>query len=816
MKKYLPEGITRQARTAVLNGDMRASTPSICLERARLVTESYKATEGESYLLRRAKGLAHILENMTIFIRPEELIVGNHASSQRFAPLFPETGPMSAKELDLMPIREVDTLQITEAQKRELLEEIYPWWEGRCLEDIAWARFPEDLRTVLKAPHPVFDCFSRARSGYGHYLPDIERIMHEGFVSVEAAARKKLAALDSGETDEAIYLTGTGTVQRPSRDERKAFYESAVILCRAVKTFAERYSALAKEMAAAETDSRRKDELLLIAEACGRVPYYPARSFHEALQCYWFTLLIDFIFQNGSAISSGRFDQYVYPFYQADIAAEKLTKDEAQEFIEALWVKHNDVIKACTYNSARNNGGFSTSIHMTLGGIDADGEDACNELTFLCLDADQNVFNCEPNIGIRVNRKNPIQLPKKVFDILSHNGGGKYPIFNDSIILEALLKDGMDPDDARTYAIVGCVEPNPYGNSLSISNACYFNLAKCLELALTNGRDLLSGEIMGLQTGDAAGFTTFEQVLDAFKAQTAFFVEKMCDSLNIIEETIADITPHIYCSLLLGDCMERGLDASAGGSRYNYCGVQGVGSPDVGDALMAIKKLVFDEKRFTLQQLLTALQADFAGYEELQQALLYDAPKYGNDVDEVDFLVRDAAEFYCREVGKHSEWRGGKFRPGLYCVSANTPIGRNVGAMASGRKAETPLADGGISPKQGADTNGPTAVFLSASKYRLDLVTNGVDLNMKLLPSLAKTEEDRMKLAQLIRGYFAAGGMHVQFNIISDEILRDAQKHPEQYRNLVVRVAGYSAFFVDLDTEIQNEIISRTAMEKIG
>jgi formate C-acetyltransferase len=319
---------------------------------------------------------------------------------------------------------------------------------------------------------------------------------------------------------------------------------------------------------------------------------------------------------------------------------------------------------------------------------------------------------------------------------------------------------------------------------------------------------------MGLETGDPRNFRSIDDVKTAFEKQIAYFVGKMTDSLNVIEETIALYTPHIYCSLLLDDCMENGRDSAAGGSRYNYCGVQGVGAPDVGDSLMAVDKLVFREKKISMKRLVELLHSDFSNAESEQNMLLYGAPKYGNDIDEVDMIVRYAGETYCLEVGKHTEWRGGKFRPGLYCVSANTPMGRQVGAMTNGRNAQTPLADGGISPKQGADTCGPTAVLLSASKLNLELVTNGADLNMKLLPGLAKTDADRIKLAQMICGYFAAGGMHVQFNILSDETLRNAQKHPKAHRNLVVRVAGYSAFFVDLDVEIQNEIISRTAMHQ--
>ena len=797
MKKYLPEGITRERRTKILNDDMRSSKPGICLERARLVTQCYRETEGEPYVLRRAKALAHVLDNMTVFIRPEELIVGNHASAQRFAPLYPETGRFSQKELDLMPVRQVDTLQITEEQKKELLEEIYPYWEGKTLEDMTWGAFPPELQDMAQTETAVFNVLSRARSGYGHYLPNIEKILREGFCAVQKDAYTRLKALPADDADFA---------------EKRAFYTAAQIICTAVRRFSGRYASLASLLSKSEDDPRRAEELLLIARACRRVPYYPAENFHEALQSYWFTLLVDYIFQNGSAISCGRFDQIMYPYYRRDMDSGAITRDEVKELLEALWVKHNDIIKACTYNSARNNGGFSTSAHLTLGGVDAAGEDACNDLTYLCLDADRNVFNCEPNIGIRLSSGSPVELPKKVFDILGSVGGGKYPLFNDDVIIPTLCRDGLPLEEARNYGIVGCVEPSPYGSSLSISNACYFDLAKCLELALNDGRCMLTGKQQGPRTGAAAGFETFEEVVDAFRAQTAYFVGKMAESLNIIEENVAKYTPHIYCSLLLDDCMALGRDAAAGGSRYNYCGVQGVGAPDVGDSLAAVRTLVFQQRRLSMGELIGLLKSDFADAEPQRRMLVLEAPKYGNDIDEADELVRMAAEFYCREVMKQKEWRGGKFRPGLYCVSANTPIGRQVAALPNGRRARAPLADGGISPVQGADTKGPTAVFLSAAKLNLSLVSNGVDLNMKLLPNLAHSDEDRTKLAQMVRGYFLAGGMHVQFNIISDDILRDAQKHPENYRNLVVRVAGYSAFFVDLDSDIQNEIISRTAM----
>ena len=790
MKKYLPEGLSKAERTALLNKDMRNSTPAVCLERARIITRSNRENESCPVILRRARGLADILEQMTIFIGDNELIVGNHASRQRNAPLYPEMGPFSDKELDLMPVREVDRLQITESEKEELRNEIYPYWKGRCLEDLSKEMFPQELYGLMHFENRIFDALSRTRSGYGHYLPNIRYILNHGFSDLDKRARQKLKEI-------------------PPESTKADFYQAVLIICQAVRKFAGRYGALAREQMLCCNDGRRKKELALISGVCEHVPWYPATNFHEAIQSYWFTLLIDYIFQNGSAISCGRFDQFMFPFYKKDLENGTLDREEAQEFIEALWVKHNDVIKACTYSSARNNGGFSTSAHLILGGVDKDGQDAANDLTFLCLEADRNVFNCEPNIGIRISEKSPDALVERIFDILADKGGGKYPLFNDEIIIKALVQDGLPLEEARDYAIVGCVEPSPYGNSLGISNACYFNLAKCLELALNEGRCMLSGKQVGPATLPPEKMQCFDDVLHAFEIQTSYFVEKMTDAMNVIEEAIATHAPHIYCSLLLDGCMESGLDSSAGGSVYNYCGVQGVGIPDVGDSLAAIQQIVFNEKLLNMDELRCVLLKNFRGDEMLRQILINKAPKYGNDLDAVDLLVRYVGDLYCDEVAKHKEWRGGKFRPGLYCVSANTPIGRLTGALPNGRKARTPLADGGISPKHGMDLKGPTAVFKSASKINLERVTNGVDLNMKLLPTLANTPRDRDKLVQLIRGYFALSGMHVQFNILSDETLKAAQKYPQEYKNLVVRVAGYSAFFIDLDKDIQDEIITR-------
>jgi len=795
MKKYLPEGITREARTQFLNTRMRNVKPAVCIERAELITESYKQTEGEPYIIRRAKGLAYLLDHMTLFIDDEELIVGNHASHPRWAPLFPEVSRLSEYELDMFPVRKVDTLRITEEEKSRLLTDIFPYWENKCTGDICLHYFPDEILRVLTAKNKVFDPMSRTRSGYGHYIQNNKLIIEKGFGHVAKQAEDALAGLDPCEEG---YL------------DKTLFYRSVLIICEAIKRYAERFERLARQMARETQDSRRKAELELIADTCRVVPYGPAETFHQALQSYWFTVIIDYIFQNGSAISTGRFDQYLLPYYRRDIASGKITRDDALELLETLWIKHSDVIKAGTFSSAKNNGGFATTIAVTLAGMDAGGRDAVNELTYLCLEAESHVFNCEPNIGIRISSSTPNEVLLKALRILLDHEGGKLPFFNDNVIVPALCADGATLEDAREYGIVGCVEPAPCGNCMTMSNTCYFNIAKCLELALNDGVCMLSGEQLGPKTGAAGSFRSYGDVVGAFEKQLRYFVSLMAGAINIIEEVNSVYTPHIYPSILIDGCMESGKDATAGGGKYNYNGVQGVGMQDVADSLTAIRRLVFDEKRYTMEELTAALRSDFADSEIMRQALINKAPKYGNDIDEADETAAYVAGLYCAEVRKHRNWRAGPYRPGLFCLSSNTPLGRATAALPSGRKAGTPLADGGISPKHGMDTRGPTAVCQSAAKLDHAMAVNGVNLNQKILPSILKSEQDLQKLVDMIRGYFDLGGMHIQFNILSGETLRKAQKNPENYRGLVVRVAGYSAFFVEIDQDIQNEIIART------
>lgn len=794
-KCLLPKGIKREERTKKLNKRMRSVKPSICVERADLITKSYKETEGMPYILRRAHGLKYILENMTLLIDDDELIVGNHGSKPRSAPLFPEFGTFSKKELDLMPVRKVDTLQITEEEKQFLLNDIYPYWKNKNTGDISRYYIDEKIMKVLDSPYRVFNPLSRTRSGYGHYLPNIDKILHHGFKYVENQAKEALEQLDILDSE---YV------------DKTHFYQAVLTVCEGIKNFQKRYVKLATKMAEEENNPRRKQELLMIAKNCERVPYEPAGSYWEALQSYWFVILIDYCSQNGSAISGGRVDQIFYPYYRHDIDEGNLVKEEARELMETLWVKHSDIIKAGTYMSARNNGGFATTVNVVLGGLDEHGENSVNELTYLCLDAEETVFNSEPNTSIRISPKNPDEFIKKVIEILVHKEGGKLPFFNDDIVVNGLMKDGVSKKDALNYAIVGCVEPTSQGNTMGRTNTCYFNLAKCLELALFDGVCQMSGEQMGPKTGRFEDFTCYEDLKKAYETQVKYFVDMMVSSLNSIELLHARYGQHIYSSMLIDGCMENGRDCTSGGAKYDYAGVQGVGMVDVGDSLTVIKKLVYDQRKITSKDLIKALQTNFEDKEILRQRLINDSPKYGNDIEEADDQCVYVAEQYCKCVQGAVSPHGAMYRPGLFCLSSNTPLGRQVCALPSGRLSGTPLGDGGISPKHGMDCTGPTAACKSVARIPQVMAINGVNFNMKFMPTILKTEEDRQKLVDMIRVYFSMGGVHIQFNVLTAKKLKAAQKQPEAYRNLVVRVAGYSAFFVELDKDIQDEIISRT------
>lgn len=780
-------------RTQKLNEEILAVKPEFCVERARLVTESYKMTEAEPMIVRRAKSIAKVLRDMTIFIQKDQLIAGAQASKLRAAPLFPETeAEYLEREIDLFAKREQDRLIVPARIKQELLSDILPYWKNKTVKEIALAAMPEKTRKAAQLEHQIFSVDIHLTGSIGHVLVDYDKVMSRGLLAMKA---------DVASIMENLNLTD------PAEFGKYDFYRAEIILCDAIIDWAHRYADKAEELAAGETDERWRKELTLIAKICRKVPAYPADGFREAVQSFWFTHLLLYIEQNGLAVSPGRFDQYMYPYYKRSVDSGEMTPEAAQELLECLWIKFTEVMRAYDYECAKYYAGFSISENIALGGTDREGKDATNELSYMCLEAEAHTRLSQPNLSVRVHNKMPEDFFMKAVEVAS-SGRTKPEFFNDVVGIMALQSIGVPLGDARDYGISGCVEAVP-PHCNGMTNAAMSNIAKALELALNDGRCRLSGEQVGPRTGNPLSFTSIEDVLRAFSVQVEAYVREMVAALQVIEKTHARVFPLPYFSLVMDDCVERGLDVTAGGARYNYTGPQAVGLGDVADSLTALKKLVFTDKTFSMEEIVNALNTDFEGNEVMRQHLRSKAAKWGNDDDYADDLAVEAVNIFCREVSKYKNTRGGVYRPGVYSVSANVPLGMHVGALPNGRKSRAPLADG-VAPVHGVDLTGPTAIVKSVAKLNHGIITNGTILNQKFTPKLLEGEEGRRGLANLIRTYFDLGGWHIQFNVVSAEVLREAQVNPEKHKGLIIRVAGYSAFFVELDTAVQNDIIDRT------
>jgi len=778
-------------RVKKLRDDLLSVKREICVDRALLVTQSYQETEGEPTVIRRAKGLSNVLDNMTINIFDKELIVGNQASNRSYGILFPD---MAWKWID----KEIDTFAtraeyfLVPDKKKKKIRDILPYWKGRSVQDYIYGQLTDELKAAIQAN--VFDVGLHLSKGPGHFLLDYKKLFKKGFNGIIAEIESKIAKTDWAGDPEAIH--------------RYNFLTAVKITCNAAIRFSQRYATLARGFAAIEDDSRRRQELIEIAEICERVPAKPARNFREALQSFWFVQLIPHIDNDGTAISPGRFDQYMYPFYKNDLEMGRVNMAQAQELIDCLWVKFNEVLQIWPEEDTKSFGGFPISQNLIVGGLNEEGEDVTNPLSFMCLEATRRLGLPQPALSVRLHQNSPYDFVKRVVETIKA-GSGMPAVYNDEVIIPALQNRGVTLEDARNYAIIGCVEPHAIGKACTWSNAAYFNFGKCLELGLNNGVCRLTNKQVGPETGRLEDFKTFDEVQQAVEAQIRYWVDRMIATFNVIEQTHRQHVTLPFKSSLTNDCIARGKDVLNGGAVYNFAGVQGVGIANIANGLAAIKKLAFKKGKVTLKELQEALDNNFEGKESLRQLLINGAPKYGNDDDYVDKFARRISQVYCTTVGQYKNSRGGPFQPGLYPNSANVPLGEKVGATPDGRKSKTPLADG-ISPSQGTDKNGPTAVFKSVAKLDHFLASNGTLLNMKFNPILLKDERGLEKFASLIRGYFQLKAQHVQFNIIDAATLRDAQKHPEKHVNLVVRVAGYTAFFNDINKEIQNDIISRT------
>ncbi len=830
---FLKQIDTITPRVKALTDMLLSATPEIESERALLITQSYKETENEPPIMRRALALDKILREMPIVIHNGELIVGNCTKKVRSAQIFPEfSNKWLLEEFDTLNERTGDLFTITEQVKCELKQAL-AYWDGRTVNELAASYMCEDTMLAMKCN--VFTVNNYFFNGIGHVSVDYAKVLRMGFNGIIHEATERLYLLKPSDSDFPL---------------KKAFLDSVIITSKAAIAFAKRFSHLALEMSQKESNPERKKELKKISQICLRVPANSASSYYEACQTFWFIHSILQIESNGHSISPMRYDQYMYPYFKKDMENGSISYEFAQELTDCVFLKLNEINKVRDAASTKAFGGYPLFQNLIVGGQTVDGTDATNELSFICLEATKHTRLSQPSISVRVWQETPDELMLKAADITAI-GTGMPAYYNDDVIIPAMLNRGVSLEDARDYGIIGCVEPQKGGKTDGWHDSGFFNLAKALEITMHNGK--ADGVQVGLETGDFTSFTSIDEVIDAYQKQVAYFVMLMANAENSVDYAHMQRAPLPFLSSMVDDCIERGKSAMEGGAHYNFTGPQGVGVANVADSLEVLKKLVYDDKKITAKDLMATLDADFgtvtlcdeawitmgvyqalykAGAisakkmaqlnnhysgeynngEYIRQMLLNRAPKFGNDVDEVDSLAKQAALVYCREVEKYKNPRGGVFQPGLYPASINVAMGAVTGATPDGRKAGSPLADG-VSPSAGTDKLGPTAVMNSVSKLDHMIASNGTLLNQKFHPAVLQGENGYKNLMYLIRGYFRHRGMHVQFNVVSRQTLIDAQNNPEQYKNLVVRVAGYSAQFTALDKSIQDDIINRTEQE---
>ncbi len=837
MKTFNFKGIEKSPRIQRLIDNLFLKMPEIEPERAVLLTESYKMTEHEPVIMRRAKAFSHIVRNLPITIRDEELIVGSATKSSRSCQIFPEYSfSWIEDEFDTIETRSADPFKLSDDTKAQL-KGVFDYFRGKTTSEFASFCMEDETKKAME--HNIFTPGNYYYNGVGHISVDYGKVLKMGYKGIMEEAKEALSKISMTDAD---FI------------ERSNFLRAVIISCEAAIAFAKRYSDLAFDMASKCNDETRKKELLTIAENCKNVPENGATSFHEACQSFWFVQLLIQTEASGHSISPGRFDQYMYPYFKKDYEEGKITLEFAQELIDCVWIKLNDFTKVRDEASAEGFAGYSLFQNLIAGGQTRDGRDATNLLSFMCIEATMHVMLPQPSFSVRVWNGTPHEFMVKASE-LTRTGVGLPAYYNDEVIIPALVSRGVSLEDARNYCIIGCVEPQSPGKTDGWHDAAFFNMCRVMELVFENGRD--NGELISIETGDVSEMKTFEEFFDAYKKQMEYQISLMVNADNAIDVAHAKRCPLPYLSSMVDDCISKGKSVQEGGAKYNFTGPQGFGIANMADAFYAVKKLVFEDKKFTLCELREALRNNFgqgvsadgekdaiakaivkqlvgnssnvseaeiervynsvvskkggsnnARYAEILK-MIDELPKFGNDIDEVDILAREAAYTYTRPVEKYKNPRGGQFQAGLYPVSANVPLGAQTGATPDGRLAYTPVADG-VSPCSGKDVSGPTAAANSVSKLDHFIASNGTLYNMKFHPSALKGSEGINNFVSLIRAYFDQKGSHMQFNVVSRETLLDAQKHPENYKSLVVRVAGYSALFTTLSKSLQDDIIKRT------
>lgn len=837
MPDFYSKEIPKSPRIQKLVDNLFEKAPQIETDRAVLLTESYRATEGKPIITRRAEAFEHILKNIPITIRPFELVVGSSTKNSRSCQLFPEYSfEWIESEFDTIATRSADPFYISEKDK-ETLREVFKYWKGKTTSDLAYEYMSDGAKQAIE--HNIFTVGNYFYNGIGHVSVDYGLVLEIGFEGIIKRAEDALNSLKESESDFV---------------RRSAFLKAVIKSCNAVCEYAERYALLAAQMAQKETDQQRRMELALIANNCANVPRKGATSFYEACQSFWFVQMLIQIESNGHSISPGRFDQYMYPYYKADLDSGKITREFAQELIDCIWVKLNDTSKARDKASAEGFAGYSLFQNLIAGGQTAEGIDATNDLSFMCISASEHVMLPQPSFSVRIWNGTPHEFLIRAAE-LTRTGIGLPAYYNDEVIIPALVNRGLSLSDARQYNIIGCVEPQKSGKTDGWHDAAFFNMCRPVELVFSNGVD--NGKQIGPKTGELSHLDTFEKFYDAYKAQMNYMIELLVNADNSIDYAHAERCPLPFLSSMIEDCIGKGKSVQEGGAVYNFTGPQGFGVANMADALYAIKSLVYEQKKYTIEQFAEALRDNYgepmsellseqltaqvvkkiaengktvsneeiahiyltikenrvssdkkAFYDKLREDI--DAlPKFGNDITEVDMFARDVAYTYTKPLETFKNPRGGMYQAGLYPVSANVPLGAQTGATPDGRLAGTPVADG-VSPAAGKDVSGPTASCNSVARLDHSIASNGTLFNMKFHPSALKGTSGLEGFAAMVVGYFAQKGMHVQFNVVSRETLIEAQKNPDQYRSLVVRVAGYSALFTTLSRSLQDDIINRT------
>lgn len=829
--------IPKSARITRLVDHLYEKMPVIESARAKLITESYQATEGEPMITRRAEAFAHILRHIPIIIRDEELIVGSSTIAPRGCQTYPEFSYQWLEdELDTVETRSADPFYIAEETKQEL-REVHKYWKGKTTSELATSYMaPEAIKAI---EHNIFTPGNYFYNGVGHVTVKYEEVLAIGYEGIMAKAQAELDRCHVGDGDYA----------------RRSHFLSAVILsCQAVMEYAQRYAALAEKMAAECSDPVRRNELEVIALNCSRVPAKGAGSFYEACQSFWFVQQLIQLESSGHSISPGRFDQYMYPYYKKDLENGNITREFVQELMDCIWVKLNDLNKCRDAASAEGFAGYSLFQNLIAGGQNKDGEDVTNDLSIMCIQASMHVHLPQPSLSVRVWNGSPHEFLIKAAE-LTRTGIGLPAYYNDEVIIPALQNRGLSLEDAREYNIIGCVEPQKAGKTDGWHDAAFFNMCRPLELVFSNGMD--KGEQVGIATGDVTEMTTFEEFYDAYKKQMDYFISLLVNADNAIDVAHAERCPLPFLSCMVDDCIKRGISVQEGGAVYNFTGPQGFGIANMADSLYAVRQLVYRDKKVSMEEYKEALLWNYgkgidsetavdmtasilkemerqgraidesavksvletvmtmkpsedqkARFEEIHH-MIDEVPKFGNDIPEVDYFARDVAYTYTRPLQNYKNPRGGQFQAGLYPVSANVPLGGQTGATPDGRYAHTPVADG-VSPSAGKDVNGPTAAANSVARLDHFIVSNGTLFNQKFHPSALAGREGLEKFTALIRSYFDQKGMHMQFNVVDRDTLLDAQKNPEKYKHLVVRVAGYSALFTTLSRSLQDDIIRRT------